>query len=329
MQWNDAKLLKLTIRFARIYTINDIALRKSCNGKGNENMVDEVLTILLAQNVISGEKISRILGVTRSAVWKDIKTLREQGFEIEASERSGYHLVSCPDSLMAPLVHQGLQTEWAGKRIYSYDTIDSTNRRLRELAQQGAEHGTLVLADEQTGGRGRRGRGWITPKGEAIAMSLLMRPEIPPQRVSVISLGTAIAVAFGIRAATDLPAMIKWPNDVVVNGKKVCGILLELEADEQSVHHVVAGIGINVHQKTFPEEIAKTATSLDLESSKTLSRAKVVREILKAAEHVEAIIRNGRLLDVYESLSVTIGHPVCVYAPAETFEGTAVAVKET
>ena len=257
-------------------------------------MTEQILARLLDGQSVSGQALSEELGVTRAAVWKQISQLRELGFEIEACGGQGYRLVSCPDSLMEPVVRQGLHTAWAGKKIVYLRSVDSTNRYARQLAADGAEQGTLVLADEQTAGRGRRGRGWLSPAGEGIFMTLILRPHAHPSHVAMLSLQTALAVARAISRACQLDARIKWPNDIVCGGRKVCGMLLEMNADEQSVHDVVAGIGINVHQKAFEGDIAKTASSLDLLTGRTICRADVVRAFLEEYEAVDALTETAR-----------------------------------
>ena len=220
-------------------------------------MTEEILTRLLSGEAVSGQTLSEELGVTRAAVWKQIGQLRELGFDIEACGGQGYRLVSVPDSLMAPVIARGLNTKWAGKPIIYLRSVDSTNRYARALAADGAGQGTLVVADEQTAGRGRRGRGWLSPAGEGIFMTLILRPQAHPSHVAQLSLQTAMAVARAISRVCEIDARIKWPNDIVCNGKKVCGMLLEMNADEQSVHDVVAGIGINVHQKAFEGDMPR------------------------------------------------------------------------
>ena len=290
--------------------------------------MDDILKALLPGKIVSGERISKALGITRAAVWKRITALRERGFVIESLDRQGYLLVHVPDVLMSSLITYGLETEWAGRHVFCYESVDSTNRVLKTMAADGADHGTLVVANEQTGGRGRRGRGWLTPKDTSIAMSLLLRPEIPPAKVALLSLAASVAVAKGIRQVTGLEAGIKWPNDIVVNGKKVCGILLEMDADEQNVHYIVAGVGINVHLMDIPEEIRATATSLDLELGHPCSRVEIVKAVMRATEETEKLLKDGSFMSVYESLSVTLGHPVSVQAVGETFTGTAEQIRE-
>ena len=165
-------------------------------------MTEEILTRLLSGEAVSGQTLSEELGVTRAAVWKQIGQLRELGFDIEACGGQGYRLVSVPDSLMAPVIARGLNTKWAGKPIIYLRSVDSTNRYARALAADGAGQGTLVVADEQTAGRGRRGRGWLSPAGEGIFMTLILRPQAHPSHVAQLSLQTAMAVA---RAILGLP----------------------------------------------------------------------------------------------------------------------------
>lgn len=291
--------------------------------------MERILERLLAGETVSGQAISAELGITRAAVWKQIEQLRALGFVIESQGKQGYRLLSCPDSLMAPVIARGLQTRWAGRQIVYLPSVDSTNRRARQLAAEGAPHGTLVIADEQTAGRGRRGRGWISPAGEGVFMSLILRPQSHPSEVARLSMQTALAVALSIAQTTGLDARIKWPNDIVCGGRKVCGMLLEMNADEQAVHDVVAGIGINVHQTQFAPEIAQTASSLDLLSGQRVCRAALVRAFLEAFERTEALAAQGALMDAYRARSATLGQRVQVIAPAGSFTGTALEVTDS
>ena len=291
--------------------------------------MERILERLLAGETVSGQAISAELGVTRAAVWKQIEQLRALGFVIESQGKQGSRLLSCPDSLMAPVIARGLQTRWAGRQIVYLPSVDSTNRRARQLAAEGAPHGTLVIADEQTAGRGRRGRGWISPAGEGVFMSLILRPQSHPSEVARLSMQTALAVALSIAQTTGLDARIKWPNDIVCGGRKVCGMLLEMNADEQAVHDVVAGIGINVHQTQFAPEIAQTASSLDLLSGQRVCRAALVRAFLEAFERTEALAAQGALMDAYRARSATLGQRVQVIAPAGSFTGTALEVTDS
>ena len=232
---------------------------------------------------------------------------------------------------MAPVIARGLNTTWAGKTIVYLRSVDSTNRYARALAADGAAQGTLVVADEQTAGRGRRGRGWISPAGEGIFMTLILRPHAHPSHVAQLSLQTAMAVARAISRVCEVEARIKGPNDIVCSGKKVCGMLLEMNADEQSVHDVVAGIGINVHQMAFEGDIAKTASSLDLLTGRRVCRADVVRAFLEEYEFVDALAKqdNDALMEAYRRYSATLGQRVQVISATGTFTGTAKAVTDS
>lgn len=220
------------------------------------------------------------------------------------------------------------QTQWAGQRVVYLDAVDSTNKYARALAAQGAAHGTLVLADTQSGGRGRRGRSWISPAGEGIFMSLILRPDMPPARVAKLSLLTALAVATAIERQTGLDARIKWPNDIVIAGRKVCGLLLEMDADEHAVRSVVAGVGINVHQQAFDEEIAHTASSLDILSGGRCSRAAIVGAFLEAFEEAMEM-DEAAMMRAYCARSATIGQRVQVISLTGTYTGTADGITDS
>lgn len=222
----------------------------------------------------------------------------------------------------------GLETTWAGCEIVYFENTDSTNRQARMLARDGAKHGTLVIADTQSAGRGRRGRGWISPAGEGIFMSLIVRPDVHPSRVAKMSLTLALAVAQAIRKETGLDARIKWPNDIVIGGRKICGLLLEMDATAEKVESIVAGVGINVHQTAFAEEIAHTASSLDLMAGRRVSRSAIVRAFLKEFEQAMALA-DDEMMDAYRACSATIGQRVQVIALDGTYIGTAKGITES
>lgn len=221
-----------------------------------------------------------------------------------------------------------LNTQWAGREIIYLEEVDSTNRYARALAQQGAAHGTLVLANRQTAGRGRRGRSWISPADEGVFMSLLLRPELPPAQVARLSLRTALATAHAIRQVTGLDARIKWPNDIVAAGRKVCGMLLEMDATPERVNSVVAGVGINVHQTHFDEEIAHSASSLDLLSGRRIDRNALVCAFLEAFECAYAL-DDAHMMRDYRACSATIGQRVQVIGLKGSYTGTAQGVTES
>ena len=232
------------------------------------------------------------------------------------------------DNLMMQIKSLGLKTKWAGQEIVYFPETDSTNRRAKQLAQEGAAHGTLVLADTQTAGRGRRGRGWISPAGDGIFMSLLLRPQIHPSQVAKLSLLTALATANTIARETGLDARIKWPNDIVISGRKVCGMLLEMTADEHAVYDVVAGVGINVHQREFDPEIAHTASSLDLLAGRCLSRAALICAFLEEFEQAMELA-DEEMMARYIERSATLGQKVQVISLTGTFTGTAKKVTDS
>lgn len=249
-------------------------------------MKSEILHILRSQDgYVSGQELCERFGVSRTAVWKTINQLKEEGYEIEAVPNKGYHITACPDVVSAEEVKSLLETRWAGQNIAHFAAVDSTNNKAKRMAEEGAPHGTLVIADEQTGGRGRRGRSWNTIPGAAIAMTLVIRPELPPERASMVTLLMGMAVASGCRELLGLPVGIKWPNDAVLDGKKICGILTEMSMEMDAINYLVIGTGINVNMDEFPEEISQVATSLSIHAGHTVNRAEVICRCMKYFAH--------------------------------------------
>ena len=276
-----------------------------------------ILELLRRQEgFLSGEDIGRELSITRAAVWKGIKKLREEGYEIEAVTNRGYRLTNPETMYNKRELEQGLKTKTMGQTIYFYEETDTTNNRARELALEGAPEGTLVVAEKQTAGRGRRGKVWESPLGTGIWMSLVLRPQIRPAEASVLTLLCGLATAEAIEAETGLSAGIKWPNDILINGKKAVGILTEMDCEMSEVHFVIPGIGINVNTASFPPEIAEIATSLYLECGKTVSRRRLVHKVLeRLEEHYETFLRTGSfaaMLEDYRKHCITLGKEVHV-----------------
>lgn len=276
-----------------------------------------ILELLRRQEgFLSGEDIGRELSITRAAVWKGIKKLREEGYEIEAVTNRGYRLTNPETMYNKRELEQGLKTKTMGQSIYFYEETDTTNNRARELALEGASEGTLVVAEKQTAGRGRRGKVWESPLGTGIWMSLVLRPQIAPAEASVLTLLCGLATAEAIEAETGLSAGIKWPNDILINGKKAVGILTEMDCEMSEVHFVIPGIGINVNTASFPPEIAEIATSLYLECGKTVSRRRLVHKVLeRLEEHYETFLRTGSfaaMLEDYRKHCITLGKEVHV-----------------
>ena len=226
-----------------------------------------------AGDYISGQELCEKLQVSRTAVWKHIKALREEGYRIDSVTNKGYKLLDSPDSITAEEIGSDLDTEWLGRNLRYYETIDSTNLEIRRLAEEGAPHGTTAVAEEQTSGKGRRGRSWLGKAGCGIWMSFLLRPQIAVENSSMLTLITALAVEKAVGEETGLQCQIKWPNDIIVNGKKLCGILTELSAQMDELNYVVVGIGINANMQEFPDDLRDKATSLRIETGETVKRA--------------------------------------------------------
>ncbi len=280
---------------------------------------------------LSGEALSEQLEISRAAVWKAITALREQGYQIDSVTGKGYRLLSCPDILTEESIRGGL-TGSLVTRIYTMETVDSTNNEAKRRAQEGAPHGSIFVAEEQTGGKGRLGRVWKSPPKTGLWFTLLLRPKASPEQVTNLTLFAGLAVSRAIRSLTGLPAQIKWPNDVVIDGKKVCGILTEMAAEMESVEYVIPGIGVNVNTESFPEDIAWKATSLYLSTGKKWSRATVLQAILREME--ELLSRQeekgtGAVLTEYRENCVTIGKPVSTQRGNIRLSGIAEDITET
>lgn len=224
------------------------------------------------------------------------------------------------------------RNQWAGCNIVYYDSIDSTNNEAKRLGKEGALHGTLVIAQQQTAGRGRLGRNWDSPKEQAIYMTLLIRPNISPQNASKVTLIAALAVVEGIREVTGMPAQIKWPNDIVIHGKKLCGILTEMNMELENKFFLVVGIGINCNRKDFPEELKQTATSLYLETKKEQSREQLITAVMYAFERYYSVFIQtedlSNLKQQYECQLVNYNRDVRVLSPSHEYIGTSRGINE-
>ncbi|RGY99646.1 biotin--[acetyl-CoA-carboxylase] ligase [Clostridium sp. AM58-1XD] len=290
-------------------------------------MKTEILKLLReTDGYVSGQELCEHFQVSRTAVWKVINQLKEEGYQIEAVRNRGYHLLEAADVMTEAELESRMKGQWAGRNLVYYQETDSTNDRGKKLAEDGCPHGTLVVADCQNAGKGRRGRNWTSPSGEAVYMSLVLRPEILPSCASMVTLVAAMAVAEGIRQVTGLDPMIKWPNDIVVNGKKICGILTEMSAEMDCIHYVVIGIGINVNQKEFPEDIRDKATSLLLEKKESLSRSEIAAAVMESFEEFYSRYEKTGdltlLMEDYNRMLVNTGKEVLIMAPSGNYSGT-------
>ncbi len=297
--------------------------------------MDEILSMLARPQGASGEEICKRLGITRAAVWKRIEKLRAQGFDIRGAGRNGYRLVPPEDALHPVFWQDRLDARWAGRACEYQLSVGSTNAEGKRLAAGGAPHGQLILADEQTAGRGRRGRAWASPPGAGLWLSLVLRPEVQAERLPSLALLLALAAAEACEAVENgVEAKVKWPNDVVIGGRKVCGILLEMAADLDGAQWVVAGVGINTRQRAedFPPEFRHTATSLAMEAEQTPRRADLLLAFLRALEaRYDAWAQGGAaaLRAEHARRSATLGRAVRVVSPAEEFVGMAEDIDET
>lgn len=291
-------------------------------------MKTEILRLLRESgDYISGQEFCRRFGVSRTAVWKAVNQLKEEGYGIEAVQNKGYRLRSNPDVLSSSELKSRIQNQWAGNRIYFYEETGSTNIDAKRLGEEGAEHGTVVVADKQSAGRGRRGRSWQSPAGKDIYFTILLRPPFLPGKAAGLTLVMALSVAQAIEGACSLKTGIKWPNDVVLNGKKICGILTEMNVETDYIQHVVIGVGINVNLDVMPEEISRTATSILLESGRETARAELLQEVLARFEEnygmYERDLDLRDMLEEYNGRLVNLGKQVRVLDPKGEFEGIA------
>lgn len=297
-------------------------------------MKKEVLGVLKKNknNFISGEQLSNKLGVTRTSIWKHINALKKEGYKIESISRKGYKLIEEPDILSKDELLIELEYNGLGNNIHCFETIDSTNNYAKKLALDGAEEGTIVLSDEQTGGRGRLGRTWVSPAGTSICMSMILRPPIYPNEAAKITEITAAAVANAISKVTKLQAGIKWPNDIIINSKKVCGILTEMSAELNNINYVIVGMGINANIDEFPDDVKSVATSLKKTIGAEVSRKKLVINIVKEFEKLYYdFINTGDLnkaVEVCKKRSVILGKTIKVINKNETIIAKAIDINE-
>lgn len=282
-------------------------------------MKGKILTALreAGEEYVSGAALCQRFGVSRQAVWKNIAALKEMGYEFATGSNKGYRLIATPDKLYAPEIESYLPENGVCRKVECFDVIDSTNSYAKQLAEQGEPEGTLVVADRQTAGRGRRGRNWESPSNANVFMTLLLRPKLHPSKVSGITLLSALALTRAIGEMASVEAKIKWPNDVVIGKKKICGILTEMSSEENFIHYAVVGIGINVNRQHFSEELKENASSIYLETGEKLNRcALAARTIALFGEYYRQYERDGNLsffVEEYNQVLANRNQEVRVY----------------
>jgi BirA family transcriptional regulator, biotin operon repressor / biotin---[acetyl-CoA-carboxylase] ligase len=293
-------------------------------------------------NYVSGESLSRSLGVSRTSIWKYINELKKEGYEISSSSKKGYKLEGIPDIVRENEIAYDLKTEVFGRKIFYFDTIDSTNLYAKKLGNENCEEGTVIIADSQTAGRGRLGRHWTSASNKGIWMSIVLRPDIVPENAQIITIAAAVAVVTAIKKSTGINTGIKWPNDIILNGKKVCGILTEMNSEMERVNFIILGIGINVSQnlEDFPEDLMKLATSLKIHlfnnqdhnldpDIKILNRSEIIKNLLYELEIIYSKINKGLLTEIVDEWklnSVTLGKEVKVLSKSMEFTGIAIDI---
>ncbi|TBL79710.1 biotin--[acetyl-CoA-carboxylase] ligase [Paenibacillus thalictri] len=283
---------------------------------------------------LSGEQLSEKLNCSRTAIWKHIEILRQQGYMFEAVPRRGYRLIGRPEKLDIPSLKSMLATKTLGRTIHYVDEIDSTQTLAHQFAEQGAEEGHLVIAERQTAGRGRMGRRWHSPKGKGIWMSLLLRPRVPLHFTPQLTLLAAVALCRAIRQTVKVEAGIKWPNDLLIDGKKISGILLETSAEDERLRYIVAGIGItaNLEPEHFPEELRDVATSLRIESGQPVDREVLISSFLQQFEELYELYHEQGFAPIrllWEALSVSLHRRIRCQKGGEYVEGYAESIDDS
>lgn len=294
-------------------------------------MKEKILKLLLeTKGHLSGEAISLELGISRTAVWKHIKKLKEEGYDISSVRNKGYMMTQETTELVEDRVRSHMLPSTRFKTVKILESVGSTNDEGKRLLSSKEVDEGVLIAKEQVSGKGRRGRNWASPKDKGIFMSMMLRPDIEPIHASMLTLLAGLAVVKGIDKVCQIQAQIKWPNDVVVNGRKVCGILTEMSAEMDYIHYVVVGIGINVNQDEFPEELSEIATSLKLETGQMMNRPELIGEIIEAFENLyNQFIREKDLsfvIDAYNSRCINVGKALRVIGRNTEEEGVGLEV---
>jgi BirA family biotin operon repressor/biotin-[acetyl-CoA-carboxylase] ligase len=287
-----------------------------------------------AGQYISGEEISNGLKVSRTAVWKYINQLKNMGYVIESQTNKGYRLVTSPDSLMPQEIKENLHTNFIGQHIQFLEEVDSTNLYAKRMAENSFEDGTVIIAEEQLKGKGRMGRDWVSPKGKGIWMTLMLKPKISPADAAKITLLAACAVCRAIEEIGGVYPKIKWPNDIVLNGKKLCGILTEMSVELDEINYLIVGIGVNVNIELddLPKQIQNIATSIQIEKGSSIIRKELAATIMNNFEsYYSTFISKGSIKDYineYKEKSAILGKEVRVISSSLELQGTVADISE-
>lgn len=288
-------------------------------------MRDKILDCLKRKHdYISGDLVAGRLQISRQALWKHIQELKDAGYDIAAVPHLGYKLISVPDRLLPYEISSGLDTKFIAKKIYYFQSLASTMETAMQLGLAGAPEGTLVVAETQTRGKGRLGRVWSSPKYKGLYFSLILRPKILPNQAALLTLLAGVAVSEAVREVSGESARIKWPNDILLNNKKMGGILTELAAETDEVRFVVVGIGLNVNNDK--KSLVAGATSLKEEKGQSICRLSLLREVLRRFElnYLDFRKKNtGAILEKWRQDSATLGRRIKVYCHRQHLEGQA------
>ena len=299
-------------------------------------MIGDILKFLREKEYVSGEVLAQKLGISRVAVWKQIQKLKDMGYKITSDQNLGYCLISRPDLLLPQEIQRGLSTNYIGKEIYYFPELKSTNIMAKEKVLhrvEGMDEGTLIIAEKQSAGKGRLGREWFSPPG-GIWLSIILYPQLFPSYISRITLMTAVAVVKTIKVCTQIEPQIKWPNDILINEKKVCGILTEMSAELDIINWVVVGIGINanIDLRDFPEDIQENTISLKETSGKEISRVKLAQTFLQEFEkYYEKLKRKefSSILKEWKLYSHTLRKKIRVDIGERIITGEAIGINES
>lgn len=293
-------------------------------------MREEILNLLKKQEFISGEYLAQQLEISRTAVWKHVQLLKNQGYEIESVKHKGYRLISCPDLPIKEEITRNLKTRIIGKELYYFQILSSTNNYAKTLVKKHVPEGTTVVSEMQTEGRGRKERVWSSPPG-GLWFSVILYPSIPPHYAMMITMAASVAVAEAIKELTDLQPQIKWPNDLLVSRKKICGILTELDAEIDQIHYLIVGIGINVNNP-LEKHLQGKATSLQQELGYAVSRVRLLRRVLQKLDEFYEYLTKGKyevIRRLWFSHADIIGKEIVVHGEREIISGTVLNVDVT